>query len=630
MVAGSAQWRSSTNSTRVPIATATRGRDGVGVAVEIGADRTGEGEIRLPPQPRNGRAGEVVVVLEHLGGERGLADPGVPDDQHRPTAVQRCRQLPRRGSPPHHGPDATQRPPSTAISLDGFRSLPFDGARRLGRDVVGHPVHTVDLVDDAARHALEHVVGQPGPVRRHGVLGGDGPDDHRVGVGALVAHHADRADVGEHGERLPDLPFEARCPHLLAHDGVGLLQHGHPLGRDLADDPDAEAGSREGLSPHDVVRQSELGPDGPDLVLEQQAERLDQLELHVLGETADVVVALDGGAVLGAGLDDVGVERPLDEIAGVGDATRGPLEDAHEQLADHLALVLGIGDALEGVEELVRRPLVDQLDALRPPERVHHLLALAEPHEAGVDEHAGELRPDGPVDDRGGHGRVDTAGQAADGPGAADLHLHGVHGGVDHRPRRPLRRAGARLVHEALDDGLADRGVHDLGVELDAEEAPAALLHGRDRRRIGRGRDREAVGRIDDGVEVAHPHELLGSRPRREEERVAAAVQPGAAVLAPPARSTAQSSPTQRTTREPSRRPSAAVIASMRRSSRTGATGAGRRSGRGSGHTERPRRAPGRPAGCGCGSAASCPRRGRGPRARCRAAPGTWRSGAPR
>src|SRR5438105_4660565 len=42
----------------------------------------------------------------------------------------------------------------------------------------------------------------------------------------------------------------------------------------------------------------------------------------------------------------------------------------------------------------------------------------------------------------------------------------------------------------------------------------------------------------------------------------------------------------------------------------------------------RPRPGRGRPGGCGCGSAASCRPRGRAPRGRCRAAPGTSRSGA--
>ena len=74
---------------------------------------------------------------------------------------------------------------------------------------------------------LQQVVGQAGPVGGHRVVAGHGPDDDRVAVGALVAHHADRADVGEHGERLPDLALEAGRGDLLADDGVGLLQQRH-------------------------------------------------------------------------------------------------------------------------------------------------------------------------------------------------------------------------------------------------------------------------------------------------------------------------------------------------------------------------------------------------------------------
>src|SRR3712207_8072779 len=40
-------------------------------------------------------------------------------------------------------------------------------------------------------------------VGRHGVVARDRPEDDRVGVRALVAHHPDRPDVGQDGERLP-------------------------------------------------------------------------------------------------------------------------------------------------------------------------------------------------------------------------------------------------------------------------------------------------------------------------------------------------------------------------------------------------------------------------------------------
>ena len=170
--------------------------------------------------------------------------------------------------------------------------------------------------------------GQPRPVRRHGVLGGDGAQHDRVAVGAAVACDADGAYVCEqHDRALPDVAVQAGRRQLLAGDGVRGAQGLQALGGHLTDDADPEAGARERLALHDPGRQAELGADGADLVLEQRAQRLDERELQVVGEAAHVVVALDvGGAGAATGLDDVGVERALDQEldgltvrAGVGD-----------------------------------------------------------------------------------------------------------------------------------------------------------------------------------------------------------------------------------------------------------------------------------------------------------------------
>ena len=78
----------------------------------------------------------------------------------------------------------------------------------------------------------------------------------------------------------------------------------------------ARPGPGEGLAPDEALGQAELGADRAHLVLEQRPQRLDELELQVLGQPADVVVGLDrrrAGAA--AGLDHVGVERALHEEA---------------------------------------------------------------------------------------------------------------------------------------------------------------------------------------------------------------------------------------------------------------------------------------------------------------------------
>ena len=44
---------------------------------------------------------------------------------------------------------------------------------------------------------------------------------------------------------------------------------------------------------HEFVFEAELLPYFPDLVLEEQTQRLDEREAHPLGQAADVVMALD-------------------------------------------------------------------------------------------------------------------------------------------------------------------------------------------------------------------------------------------------------------------------------------------------------------------------------------------------
>ena len=78
----------------------------------------------------------------------------------------------------------------------------------------------------------------------------------------------------------------------------------------------ARPGPGERMLVDEVPVHAELEGQGPDLVLEQLAERLDELELEVLGEAADVVVRFDGrGRPFDRiAFDDVGIDRPLGQV----------------------------------------------------------------------------------------------------------------------------------------------------------------------------------------------------------------------------------------------------------------------------------------------------------------------------
>ena len=231
------------------------------------------------------------------------------------------------------------------------------------------------------------------------------------------------------------------------------------------------------------------------------------------------MVALDvGRAVAAAGFDDVGVERALHEeldllAAGAGlfeDLALGLLEGADELLADDLALALRLGDACEGVEEVVGGVDGDEADAGRGDEVVLDLLDFALAQQAVVHEHAGELVADGLVYQSGGHGGINAAGQAADHLGVADLLADLLDLILDNRGGIPVVGQRGATVQEVFDKLLAKRGVLDFRVPLHTIELAGFVRHGGHGRAFGVGQHFEAGRGLFDRHTVAHPRGLLG------------------------------------------------------------------------------------------------------------------------
>ncbi len=147
------------------------------------------------------------------------------------------------------------------------------------------------------------------------------------------------------------------------------------------------------------------------------------------------------------------------------------------------------------------------------------LLALAVSHETVIDEHTHELVADRLVDERSGNRRIDTTAQSADHATLPHCGTDRFHGLLDDRDVGPRRPCPTRLVEEATQHVLAVRRVGDLGVELDAVETAAAILHRRHRDVDRRGRHGEPARGPDHGVAVRHPHLLL-DRQVREQQRL--------------------------------------------------------------------------------------------------------------
>lgn len=225
----------------------------------------------------------------------------------------------------------------------------------------------------------------------------------------LIPHHPHRLHRQQRRKRLADLPIQPRGPDLLDENHIRFARDAQLLRGDFAEDADREAGPGEGVPPDEVGGDAELGAEGADFVFEEFAEGLDEFEVHVRGEAADVVVGFDGlgGAAEGDAFDDVGVQGALEEeldgagggrvVRFGGDAQRGFLEDGDEEVSDDLAFLLGLGDAGEGGEEARGGVYDGEVDAEVLGESPVDVVGFVVAQEAVVDEDGVEAGADGRV-----------------------------------------------------------------------------------------------------------------------------------------------------------------------------------------------------------------------------------------
>src|SRR6478672_11342317 len=365
--------------------------------------------------------------------------------------------------------------------------LPLDGARRLGGDVVDHTIDAAHLVDDAPRRVAEKVVGEIVVVGGHAVGRGDGAKRAYIVVGARIAHDADGAHREQHGESLPDRVVEAGLPDLVEIDGVGAPQDGELLLGHFAGHADGEPGPREGMAVDEDRRQPKLAAERPHLVLEQLAQRLDQLEPHTLRQAAHIMVRLDGrrrSAREGHALDHVGIERALREEIDLAELVGFVLVHLNEQAADGLALLLRVGDATKPGEEARASINGDQRNVVVAAKEIDHLTRLVLAEQPMIDEDAGELIADRFVDEQRRDGRVDPAREPADHAALPDLTPDARDFGGAELRHRPIAGAACYCMHEIGDEFGTVRRMHDLRMELYAIKLAGVVSDGRERRAV--------------------------------------------------------------------------------------------------------------------------------------------------
>ena len=247
------------------------------------------------------------------------------------------------------------------------------------------------------------------------------------------------------------------------------------------------------------------------LVLEQQAQRLDDPEVHLLGKPADVVVRLDRGrrAVDRTRLDHIRIDRTLRQPLDVLDLNGLLVENLHEVAADDLALPLGVRNARQIAQELGRG--IHALD-VQPHVLIglQHLPELVLAQQARVDEDAVEVLADGPMQQHGRHRRIHSARKRQHDLVVAQLFAQLPHGGLDETLRGPRLLAAADADDEILQQLRAVGRVVDLRMELDTPRLLTLDMECGDAHVLGAGDQFIGIGHARDGVAVRHPHLRLG------------------------------------------------------------------------------------------------------------------------
>lgn len=367
----------------------------------------------------------------------------------------------------------------------------------------------LDLIGNPVGDGGQDVVGDAGPVGGHEVVGSDCADCQEVVIGAVVAHDAHGADAGEDAEELGHLALIAVLGHLIPENPVGLLEDFHFLGGDLADDAHAQTGTGEGLPPDQLVGNAQLLAYPADLILEEAAQGLDDVQkLHILGHFDLVVVGFDLIGVALAGLDAVGVDGTLGK-EGIVAALAANLVPEHliELGSDDFPLLLRVYHAFQALQEMLLAVDPDEMHVKEAGEGLLYKVALIFTHKALVYKDTGQLVPHGPADEACGHGGIYAAGEAENNFLIADALPQGLDGILNEGIHLPVAGAEADIVQEVFEHLIAELAVGHLGMELDGVELLRLVLHGSHRAVIGGGGDLEALRQLIDPVRMAHPHD---------------------------------------------------------------------------------------------------------------------------
>src|SRR5689334_16023530 len=168
------------------------------------------------------------------------------------------------------------------------------------------------------------------------------------------------------------------------------------------------------MAPENLFRNSQLSSNQSHFILEQLAQRLDQLQVHLLRQAAHIVMTLDDRrwTTHRDRLDHVRIQRALDQVADIAQTFRFLLEHVDENFPDPFPLLFRISHAFQRRQKQIAGANTGdvQLHALLQQRQRRFKLTLAQ--QSVIDENASLSIADRAMDQRRRHGRINSTRQA--------------------------------------------------------------------------------------------------------------------------------------------------------------------------------------------------------------------------
>jgi hypothetical protein len=154
------------------------------------------------------------------------------------------------------------------LSAHKFGLFPFDGCGRFGADVVANAIDPTHFIDDACGDTSKKVVGESAPVGGHEIVGIDASHGSYIFIRTSVPHHPYALGFEKDDEGLGGLSVEVCISDFIDEDFIGFAKHIELCSRYFTEAADGKSRTWEGVTPDEVVGQSEFDAKLSDFVFE--------------------------------------------------------------------------------------------------------------------------------------------------------------------------------------------------------------------------------------------------------------------------------------------------------------------------------------------------------------------------